>query len=164
MFVRRSPAIVLGLVLGAAALAPAPAVASDGGTAEDVAPAQSSVVDTGRIPAPGPDGLPAKRLKDTKDSTFGNCQGSSKVKLRLTLMSNGEIETVGVLFSEDDDLWSWKFKHNGDFSFMGEVKAKDADRSFRIVRLMGDLAGPDDVLFRTENNRTGEVCRVELAI
>jgi len=167
MFVRRSPAIVLGLVLGAAALAPAPAVASDGGAAKD----GTSVTSTERrsphdpgIASPGPDGLPAKRIKDTQSSAWGNCQGASKVKLRTTFMTNAEIEVVGVVFSEDDDVWSWKFKHNGDFSFMGEVKAKDADRSFRIVRSMLDLSGPDVVLFRAENDKTGEVCKVEAAV
>lgn len=161
MFVRRSPAIVLGLVLGAAALAPAPAVASDGGAAEDVVPVQSSVVADGLIPAPGPDGLPAKRKDDSKNNHFGSCQGSSRVKLRTTLMTNGEIEVVGVVFSDDDDAWTWKFKHNDDFSFMGEVKAKDADRSFRVVRFMVDLYGADDVLFRAVNQKTGEACKAE---
>ncbi|MDN4162031.1 hypothetical protein [Nocardioides abyssi] len=164
MFVRRSPAIVLGLVLGAAALVPAPAVASDGGAAEDGTPVQSTVVADGLIPTPGADGLPAKRLKDTQDSAWGNCQGSSKVKLRTTVMSNAEIEVVGVVFSDDDDVWSWKFKHNGDFSFMGEVKAKDADRSFRIVRFMLDLSGADDVLFRAQNDKTGEACKVQATV
>ncbi|NHC23205.1 hypothetical protein G6553_08475 [Nocardioides sp. IC4_145] len=163
MFVRRSPAIVLGLVLGAAALAPAPAVASDGGTAKDVVSAAAPSGD-GAIPAPGPDGLPAKRLKDTQESAWATCQGGSRVKLRTTFMTNAEIEVVGVVFSNDDDIWSWKFKHNGDFSFMGEVKAKDADRSFRIVRSMLDLSGPDDVLFRAQNEKTGETCKVEATV
>ncbi|MBC9733862.1 hypothetical protein [Nocardioides marmotae] len=159
MFVRRSPAIVLGLVLSAAALVPAPAVASDGGAAEGVpAPVHASA--DGRVPGLGPDGLPAKRKKETQDSHWGNCQGDSRVKLRTTLMTNGEIEVVGVVFSDDDDLWSWKFKHNDDFSFMGDVRAKDADRSFRIVRFMIDLGGPDDVLFRAQNQKTGEACKV----
>jgi hypothetical protein len=149
MFVRRSPAIVLGLVLGAAALAPAPAVASDGGTAKDVAPVRSE-------PAP-------KKIADPV-MDFNGCQGSSKVKVKATLMSNGEFEAVGVVFSEDDDVWSWKFKHNGDFSAMGDVKAKDADRSFRVVRLMLDLSGPDDVLFRAWNTVTGEACKVTVTL
>ncbi|WP_435743861.1 hypothetical protein [Nocardioides sp. SYSU DS0663] len=156
MFVRRSPVIVLGLVLSAAALVPAPAVASDGGTTKGGTSSSDLTPVRNADPAP-------KRIDDPV-MEFSSCEGSSKVKVRATLMSNGEIETVGVVFSDDDDLWDWKFKHNGDFSFMGDVKAKDKDRSFRIVRSMADLAGPDDVLFRAQNTRTGEVCKVETTV
>jgi hypothetical protein len=27
---------------------------------------------------------------------------------------------------------------------------------------MADLSGPDDIFFRAENNRTGEVCKLEV--
>ncbi|MCR6030873.1 hypothetical protein GGQ22_05390 [Nocardioides sp. zg-579] len=169
MFVRRSPAIVLGLVLSAAALVPAPAVASDGGAAEGVpapvvaaAGSASSTSDgAGLVPTLSADGTAAKRRKDTQNSFWGNCQDGSRVKLRTTMMTNGEIEVVGVVFSDDDDVWSWRFKHNDDLSFMGEVRAKDADRSLRIVRFMVDLYGPDVVLFRAVNQKTGEACKVE---
>jgi hypothetical protein len=134
VFVRRSPAIVLSLVLSSAALAFAPsALASDGGAAKD---------------------------DPVKDTT--SCSDTSRVKIRATVLGNGSIEAVGVVFSNDDDVWSWKFKHNDDFSAMGDVKAKDADRSFRIVRPMADLSGPDDIFFRAENDRTGEVCKLEV--
>ncbi|MEV7429276.1 hypothetical protein AB0N29_06615 [Nocardioides sp. NPDC092400] len=143
MFVRRSPAIVLGLVLSAAALAPAPALASDGGATKGVKTPGAPVVAKGD---------PVLVIKD--------CEGSSTAKIRATVMSNGELEVVGVVWSDDEDVWEWKFKHNGDFSYMGEVKAKDADRSLRVVRLMADLAGEDDVFFRAQNSRTGEVCKL----
>lgn len=149
MFVRRSPAIVLGLVLSAAALVPASAWASDGGTAEDERVGQVE-------PAP-------KKVADPV-MDFEPCGGSSKAKVRATLMSNGEIEAVGVVFSGDDDVWDWKFKHNGDFSAMGEVKARDADRSFRVVRYMVDFSGPDAVFFRAQNTATGEVCKVDVTV
>lgn len=135
MFVRRSPAIVLSLVLSSAALAFAPsALASDGGAAKD---------------------------DPVKDTT--SCSDTSRVKIRATVQDDGAIEAVGVVFSDDDDVWSWKFKHNDDFSAMGDVKANEnADRSFRIVRTMVDFSGPDDIFFRAENNRTGEVCKLEV--
>lgn len=151
MFVRRSPAIVLGLVLSAAALAPAPALASDGGATEG-----------GKNPGPAVE-APVYAKSDPV-LLIKDCSGASAVKIRATVMSDGEIEVVGVVWSDDEDTWSWKFKHNGDFSFMGEVKAKDADRSFRIVRSMADLAGEDDVLFRAENNRTGEICKLQKSV
>ena len=87
------------------------------------------------------------------------CEKSSFNKLKISLDDDGRLQVVGVVWSDDDDFWQWKFKHNGDFSAGGEVKAKDADRSFRIVRTMVDLAGDDTITFRAENERTGEVCR-----
>ncbi|MDN4175142.1 hypothetical protein QWY28_19410 [Nocardioides sp. SOB77] len=134
------------MVLSAAALVPAPAVASDGGTAEGAPP--SSQVDNPVVAKKDP----VLAIKD--------CEGASTAKIRVTVMSNGELEVVGVVWSSDEDVWAWKFKHNGDFSYMGEVKAKDADRSLRVVRFMADLAGTDEVFFRAENTSTGEVCKL----
>jgi hypothetical protein len=135
VFVRRSPAIVLSLVLSSAALAlTPPALASDGGAAKD---------------------------DPVADSTA--CSDTSRVRIRATVQDDGSIEAVGVVFSDDTDFWDWKFKHNGDFSAMGQVKANEnAERSFRIVRTMVDLSGPDDIFFRAENDSTGEVCKLEI--
>ena len=67
-----------------------------------------------------------------------------------------------MVFSEDDDVWEWKLKHNDDVSAKGTVKARDADRSFRIIRDMVDFSGTDDIDFRGENTVTGEVCRASV--
>ncbi|MCW2796652.1 MAG: hypothetical protein JWM79_2149 [Nocardioides sp.] len=130
MFVRRSPAIVLSLVLSSAALAMMPsALASDGGPAKDV----------------------------------DDCMNASTYKLKVSIDEDGRLAVVGAVFSEDDDYWSWKLRHNGDLSASGEVKAReDIDRSFRVVRTMGNFDGPDWIVFRAENERSGEVCRGEL--
>lgn len=132
MSVRRGPAIVLSLVLGAAALISAPsALASDGGNAKD-----------------GP--------------VRKNCDGSSDIRLNVKPVSgnNDRFDVIGAVFSEDDDVWSWKLRHNGDLSFWGDVRARDdIDRSFRVTRTMLDLSGSDDVVIRAENQRTGEICR-----
>ncbi|MFC6285241.1 hypothetical protein ACFP3Q_03680 [Nocardioides sp. GCM10027113] len=109
------------------------------------------------VQAPGAwagDGEPAK------DKT--TCSASSTVKLRVQEQADGRLETVGIVWSDDDDWWDWKFKHDGDLSDEGSVKAKDADRSFRIVRTMVNFAGPDNVMFRAENRSTGEVCKIDL--
>jgi hypothetical protein len=132
MIVRRSPAIVLSLVLGAAALSAAPALAKDGGTAKD-----------------GP------VVKD--------CDGKSslRVNVRQTDGNENRFDVIGAVFSDDDDTWDWRMKHNGDVSAQGSVVARDdIDRSFRVTRTMLDFYGSDDIVFRAENRRTGEVCRV----
>jgi hypothetical protein len=134
MLVRRSPAIVLSLALGAAALLGVPGAAwSDGGAA------------TGNGPV-------------RKD-----CDGSSDVRLNVKAISgnNDRFEVVGAVFSPDDDVWSWKMRHNGDLSFWGDVRARDdIDRSFKISRTMLDVGGVDEVVFRAENQSTGEVCKL----
>lgn len=133
MLVRRVPAIVLSLVLGAAALVSAPiALASDGGNAKD-----------------GP---------IRKD-----CDNTADVRLNLRPVdgNSDRFEVIGAVFSPDDDVWAWKLRHNGDLSFWGEVRARDdVDRSFRVVRTMLNVSGTDEVVFRAENQSTGEVCRV----
>jgi hypothetical protein len=133
MIVRRSPAIVLSLVLGAAALSAAPALAKDGGTAKDV--------------------------------ERNSCNGPSWVRLKADSIQNNadRFTVVGAVFSEDDDVWSWRLRHNGDLSFWDDVRARDdIDRSFRVTRTMLDVSGVDSVVFRAENQRTGEVCRVSV--
>ena len=133
MRVRRSPAIVLSLALSAAALLVVPSTAwSDGGTA-----------------------------KDDVDRT--SCSDSSWTRIRVAGLdgNNDRFQVFAAVFSDNDDIWAWKLRHDGDLSAQGEVKARDdTDRSFRVIRTMLDFAGPDDVFFRAENQRTGEVCRI----
>jgi hypothetical protein len=103
--------------------------------------------------AAGDDGT----AKETND-----CEKSSIVRLKVITNENDRLEVTGIVWSDDEDIWDWKFKHNDDVSASGDVKAKDADKSFKIVRTMVNLAGPDTVVFRAENSRTGEVCRSDL--
>lgn len=136
MLVRRVPAIVLSLALGAAALVSAPiALASDGGSATD-------------------NNGPVRK----------DCENSSSVRLNVKGIDGNadRFEVIGAVFSADDDTWEWKLRHDGDVSAQGEVRARnDIDRSFRISRTMLDFPGNDNVSFRAENQRTGEVCRVQ---
>lgn len=90
------------------------------------------------------------------------CEKSSTVKLKVTPQADGRFEVVGIVWSDDDDIWDWKMKHEGDVSAEGDVKAKDADKSFKITRTMVDFVGPDKFVFRADNRRTGEVCRAAL--
>lgn len=133
MFIRRSPAIVLSLVLGAAALSGAPALAKDGGVTRD---------GVDRDPC-GPD--TATRAKLRVDTLDGN---------------NNRLQVTGVVFSDDSDLWEWKLRHNGDISDEGRARGReDSDLAFRVNRTMLNFIGVDTVVFRAENLRTGEVCR-----
>lgn len=87
-----------------------------------------------------------------------------KVKLKVDPV-NDLFEVTGVIYSDDDDTWSWRFRHDGDISYQGESKA-DGDgvgKSFRVVKTMVNFPGAADyIVFRAENEHTGEVCRAEL--
>lgn len=142
MFVLRSLAFGLSLVLSSAALVGAPsALASEGGTAK---------IDF-RAAEP--------------DQEFSPCSGTSRVKVKVSADSEGQLEVVGVVFSEGQDVWSWKLKHDNDFSARGRVLAKErnVDRSFRIVRTMVNFVGTDVVEFRATNETSNEQCVAEIA-
>lgn len=103
---------------------------------------------------------PAAHAKDDVEKNVNDCKDTSSVKLKAVDAGGGIIEVSASVFSQDDDTWDWRLKHNDDVSYKGTVKAKDADRSFRIVRDMADFSGTDDIAFRAQNNATGEVCSV----
>lgn len=152
MIVRRGPAIVLSLVLGAAALATAPgAVASDGGPAKGERPAR----DIGAS-------VPAGFNFTEPEKETNACEKGAKVKLKVDTDADGRLVAAGVVWSDDDDVWDWKFRHNNELSDKGDIKAKDADKSFKIIRTMINFNGPDFVVFRAQNAVTDEVCRAEL--
>ncbi|WP_143099774.1 hypothetical protein [Nocardioides psychrotolerans] len=90
------------------------------------------------------------------------CSVSSSTRLRVDSDGDGRLVVIGVVWSDDEDVWEWRMLHDGEFSARGETRAKDADRSLRIRRLMIDFTGSDVVVFRAENMRTREVCRVDV--
>lgn len=132
MIVRRGPAIVLSLALGAAALSGAPALAKDGGATKD-----------------GPVRVDCSGSSEVR------------LNVRQVDGNADRFNVIGAVFSADDDVWEWSMRHNGDVSASGDVRARDdIDRSFRIIRSMLDFYGVDDIGFRAVNQRTGEVCKV----
>lgn len=137
MFVRRSPAVVLSLALSAAALVSAPAaVASDGGAAKDSPP----VVD--------------------RDGCDRGTSTTARLKVDTLDGNATRFQVVGVVFSDDDDVWAWRLKHNGTLSDDGRARGReDVDLAFRVSRTMINFDGTDTIVFRAEDQRTGEVCR-----
>ncbi len=108
----------------------------------------------------GPSATAKKNDGSVKDRT--SCRESSTVKLKVESQGNGGLQVTAVVWSDDSDTWDWKMKHDDDVSAKGTVTAKDADKSFKIVRTMADFTGPDYIEFRAQNNATGEVCKNEL--
>ena len=106
----------------------------------------------------GPSATAKKDTEVAKD--IDDCKKTSDVKLKAEPDGTGVITVTAVVFSQDDDVWDWRLKRNDEVSAKGSVKAKDADRSFRIIRSMVDPAGTDDIGFRAQNTATGEVCSI----
>lgn len=138
MLIRRGPAIVLSLVLGAAALGIAPnAMARDGGTAANV-----------------------ERDRDRCDKGT-----STYARLKVSpLNNNTRLLVIGTVFSNDTDVWEWRLRHNGTLSDSGKARGNENNgMSFRVTRTMINFYGTDDVVFRAVNQNTGEVCRAVVA-
>lgn len=147
---RRGAVIVLSLGLGAAAPILTPGVAmGDDGTAKEI--------HGNRLASPRETAL---QRDTTPQKDTNSCDTSSTVRLKVLINDDGRLEVTGVVWSDDSDVWDWKFKHNDDGSASGDVKAKDADKSFRIIRTMYNFTGPDSVFFRADNTNTGEACKV----
>jgi hypothetical protein len=74
--------------------------------------------------------------------------------------NSSRLQVVGTVWSDDADAWDWRLKHNGEVSDDGRARgSEESDLSFRVVRTMINFYGADDIVFRAENLRTGEVCR-----
>lgn len=146
MNVRRGPAVVLTtLVLSAAALSGAPALAEDGGAAKDAA---------------------RESARDDVDRDKCDRSTATRSRFRVERISgnNFRVQVIGVVFSDDTDVWDWKIRRNGDDVFDGRARGReDSDLAFRVSRIMVDFPGADDVVFRAENMRTGEVCRTAIS-
>ena len=158
MIVRRGPAVVLSLALSAAAFAMAPtAMADDGGAAKDVR--VSPRLPVGRDIS---DRVPAGYAFDGEVET-DDCDQGSRVRVKVDTADDGHLVAAGIVFSDDGHVWSWKFKHNDDVSASGEVRADDDEnKSFKIVRTMVNFVGPDSVVFRAEDQVSGEICKVDI--
>lgn len=136
MNIRRSPAIVLSLVLGAAALSGAPALAKDGGATKEVG----------------------------RDQCDSSTVSRAKLKVDYLNGNTSRLLVTASVWSEDADVWSWKLRHNGAISDDGRARGREeTDLSFRVIRTMINWDGADDVVFRAENERTGEVCRASVS-
>jgi hypothetical protein len=96
-----------------------------------------------------------------KDRDF--CKRVGDVKLKVEPYGDGRLEVTGVLFSDDNDVWDWKFRHQDEISYEGAARADgDSERSFKIVRTMVNLSGEDFIAFRVKNRDTDENCRAEV--
>src|SRR6476659_4334648 len=75
--------------------------------------------------------------------------GNGSIKMVVEPYGDGRFQVTGIVFSNDDDIWSWRIRHDDATSADGEVRANgDNDRSFKIVRTVVDQPGGDFIAFR----------------
>ena len=89
----------------------------------------------------------------------GDCSGASDWKLKLS-EEDGRLE---VEFEVDQnvvgDTWKVRLTRNDVVFFTGQRTTQAPSGSFEVRRVISDPAGPDKVVGRAVNQRTGEVCR-----
>ncbi len=102
---------------------------------------------------------PAMAGDDDGRSACGPSGSTAEFRMNLTPSDDYRLTVTFAVFSNDLDEWNWKLIHNDEVSARGESQARDADRSFRVVRRMIDAPGVDSVVFRAENSVTHDVCR-----
>lgn len=94
----------------------------------------------------------------------GHCSGATTSKIKLS-KDNGRIE---VQFEVDSNrvgqTWSVRLRDNGVRFFLGNRITLAPSGSFELRRLHANMAGPDTIVGRAVNAKTGEVCRATATI
>jgi len=89
----------------------------------------------------------------------GSCTARSDFKLKLS-PENGRIE---VEFEVDQNrngkTWNVKMKRNGNVFWRGQRTTRPPSGSFEVRKLTRNGRGPDKIVVRARNPRSGEVCR-----
>jgi hypothetical protein len=110
---------------------------------------------------PAKDGHVSQRSSPVKDSA--PCADGSRVRLKIVSEDDGVLIATGTVWTQGTDRWAWRFMHNSDLSAHGQVKAHPGKGpAFQVTRSMVNLIGPDHFVFRAENLKSGEVCRVDV--
>jgi hypothetical protein len=97
--------------------------------------------------------------KDGDIVRTGNCSGNSDWKLKLS-PENGRIEVeFEVDSNRNGQTWNVTLKNDGNKFFTGTRMTKAPSGSFELRKVTNNGAGPDTIVGRAVNQRTGEVCR-----
>jgi hypothetical protein len=89
----------------------------------------------------------------------GGCSGSSDWKLKAS-PDDGRIEVEGeVDTNKVGQSWNWRIVHNGTVSAKGTKSTVAPSGSFEVRRVLVDVKGDDNIVFRATNQASGETCR-----
>jgi hypothetical protein len=102
--------------------------------------------------------LPAA-ANDADQIKRGSCSGNTVWKLKAG-PENGRIEVEAEIDSNKvGQTWNWRLVHNGSVSAQGTSTTQAPSGSFEVRRLVVNLAGSDQLVFKATNPRSGETCR-----
>src|SRR3954452_5265540 len=94
----------------------------------------------------------------------GNCSGSTNWKLKAK-PDDGRIEVEGEIDSNRvGQTWTWRIVHNGSVSAKGSKVTQAPSGSFSVERHLVNLAGPDKLVLKSKNLKSGETCRGTVTI
>ena len=89
----------------------------------------------------------------------GSCTRSTDWKVKVG-PEDGRLEVEGEVDSNrNGQTWRWRIMHNGSLSASGTRVTRAPSGSFEVRRTVVNLRGPDQIVFRARNPRSGEVCR-----
>jgi hypothetical protein len=89
----------------------------------------------------------------------GSCSGRTDWKLKAS-PEDGRIEVEGEIDSNrSGQTWRWRLLHNGSLSDRGTRTTQPPSGSFEVRRVVVDLRGTDQLVFRATNPASGEACR-----
>jgi hypothetical protein len=101
----------------------------------------------------------AAQAKDGDVIRRGSCSGSADWKLKAS-PENGRIEVEGEVDSNrNGQSWNWRIKHNGSLSASGSRTTKAPSGSFTVRRVVVNLKGADNIVFKARHPNSGQVCR-----
>lgn len=94
----------------------------------------------------------------------GPCNMGSRWELSIeTNGASGHTSDFDVRDAPVGDRWRVKMRHNGDPLFRGSA-VTDADGRFEVEPAIQLQAGPDTVVARAVNTRTGERCSGQVTL
>ena len=89
----------------------------------------------------------------------GGCTGRTDWKLKAS-PENGRIEVEGEIDSNrSGQTWRWRLVHDGSVSASGSRVTRAPSGSFEVRRVVVNMRGTDELVFRARNTRSGEICR-----
>jgi len=87
----------------------------------------------------------------------GACSDGADWRLTVQLDQKRLEVEVFVDSNRRGQRWRWFIKHNGSVSARGTKKTVPPHGTFKVVRRVVDISGPDEIRFRAKH--AGQVCR-----
>jgi hypothetical protein len=88
----------------------------------------------------------------------GSCSARADWKLKAS-PDNGRIEVEAEVDSNvNGQSWNWRLRHNGSLTASGTKSTRAPSGSFTVQRTLVNVKGPDTIVFKATNPKSGETC------